>query len=61
MTLVSTAGEGRGEAGGDRHHAEAGVQNLPAAVCTVRHAERVAKGRPRRSQHRVNIQILLLF
>lgn len=46
MKSVSTAGEGRGEAGGYRHHAEASIQNLPLAVCTVCHAQWVAKGRP---------------
>ena len=51
--LWSTAGAGGGEAGGHRHHAEAGFQELPAALGAVRHAVWLAARHPRGHQHRV--------
>lgn len=50
------AGEGRGEAGRNRHYAEIGVQKLPAAFRSVRYALWLAAGHPRRDQHWVSGQ-----
>lgn len=54
VTCFIVAGESGGETRGHRHHAEVGLQMLPAAVCAVRDALRLAKGHTRRDQHWVS-------
>lgn len=44
LFCVCAAGEGGGAAGRNRHHAQTGLQELPAAFGPVRHAVWVAEG-----------------